>query len=463
MPNYAKYPIGKPQCKPQRERPGPPSPDNLAQADDTSRGLALGIVALVLTAALLFGFIGLYSPPEDLDRDDDGIPDTEDLFPDDPDEWSDQDNDGIGDNSDPDRDGDGVVNQEDLDPIRDLAVSFSIDWVNLTTPLGRGQYGDFYAELHSNRSGELVKLAQFDDNGKSLKVPWQTRTELNWEIEINVPDNQSLHHFNLQAYEVYRWSPTLLDIDGSNSTMGLTIYYDIVTGNWSGDDSTGILDGALDNLTGDEEYDTRLGYHLTTVDFGYLINYQWSYQGDGYNLTHRFDPATYNSYASRSHRISYYGDFIDYATPGEPEVIAIAAMLNDTANERSMSDREKADFILAFVQSLRYTLDNTSQGWGEYPRYPVETLVDQMGDCEDTALLYISLLESLGIQSALLILPYASAEGGHAAAGVDVAGVQGSFYTENDRDYYYAETTSVGWTVGDMPPMDDTTAYVYPV
>jgi len=46
-----------------------------------------------------------------LDRDGDGHPDVSDAFPDDPNEWSDLDKDGIGDNSDPDRDGDGISNE----------------------------------------------------------------------------------------------------------------------------------------------------------------------------------------------------------------------------------------------------------------------------------------------------------------------------------------------------------------
>ena len=48
------------------------------------------------------------------DRDGDGRPDDEDRFPDDPTEWSDLDNDGIGDNSDADRDGDGYTNEHEV-------------------------------------------------------------------------------------------------------------------------------------------------------------------------------------------------------------------------------------------------------------------------------------------------------------------------------------------------------------
>lgn len=48
------------------------------------------------------------------DSDNDGYPDDEDLFPNDPNEWADLDGDGIGDNSDPDRDGDGISNDHEI-------------------------------------------------------------------------------------------------------------------------------------------------------------------------------------------------------------------------------------------------------------------------------------------------------------------------------------------------------------
>ncbi len=59
-----------------------------------------------------------------------------------------------------------------------------------------------------------------------------------------------------------------------------------------------------------------------------------------------------------------------------------------------------AECALAFVQAtITYALD---PGLFEYPRYPVETLVDLVGDCEDTAILYASLVRTLG-QGALIV------------------------------------------------------------
>lgn len=50
------------------------------------------------------------------DDDKDGVKNKYDVFPHDPNEWLDNDKDGIGDNSDHDRDGDGVPNDKDVFP-----------------------------------------------------------------------------------------------------------------------------------------------------------------------------------------------------------------------------------------------------------------------------------------------------------------------------------------------------------
>ncbi|MCG8612717.1 MAG: thrombospondin type 3 repeat-containing protein [Pseudomonadales bacterium] len=62
----------------------------------------------------------------DPDRDGDGVYNSDDEFPDDPDETHDLDGDKIGDNKDPDRDGDGVANNLDLFP-DDADEFFDID------------------------------------------------------------------------------------------------------------------------------------------------------------------------------------------------------------------------------------------------------------------------------------------------------------------------------------------------
>ena len=68
----------------------------------------------------------------DPDRDGDGVNNDQDVFPDDPEESADLDGDGIGDNADPDRDGDGVNNEDDYFP--DDPNASSVPSVQITSP-----------------------------------------------------------------------------------------------------------------------------------------------------------------------------------------------------------------------------------------------------------------------------------------------------------------------------------------
>lgn len=105
-------------------------------------------------------------------------------------------------------------------------------------------------------------------------------------------------------------------------------------------------------------------------------------------------------------------------------------------------------FLATFVQSLPYTSDSVTTGHDEYVRYPLETLIDDGGDCEDTAILLAALLKELGYDVVLLSPP------GHMAVGVAVsAGVVHSYTTieVHGVHYAYVETTGDGWRIGEVP------------
>ena len=111
---------------------------------------------------------------------------------------------------------------------------------------------------------------------------------------------------------------------------------------------------------------------------------------------------------------------------------------------------ETVNFTASFVQNLRYRLDDE-----EYPNYPVETLVDKAGDCEDTAILAAALLDAMGYDTVLIRFTSAvEGEAGHMAVGVAVTGVSGGCsYRYDGRTYYYLETTSTSWEWGRCPRM----------
>ena len=103
-------------------------------------------------------------------------------------------------------------------------------------------------------------------------------------------------------------------------------------------------------------------------------------------------------------------------------------------------------------KDLPYKDDLNSTGQAEYPRYPLETIVDNGGDCEDKAILASALLHEMGYDVVLLKFP------DHMAVGVDIQdGVslpddeQPVYYDYHGKRYYYLETSDTTWDIGQIP------------
>jgi len=113
----------------------------------------------------------------------------------------------------------------------------------------------------------------------------------------------------------------------------------------------------------------------------------------------------------------------------------------DVVNDAVMSgfsgdtDLENINFAASFVQSLEYKSDSPTNSSYEYPRYPIETLFNGTGggDCEDKAILTVSILENMGYNTALLRFP------NHMAVGVNIANPGYEYYAYN---YFFLETTT---------------------
>ncbi|MEM7033973.1 MAG: transglutaminase-like domain-containing protein [Chloroflexota bacterium] len=140
-----------------------------------------------------------------------------------------------------------------------------------------------------------------------------------------------------------------------------------------------------------------------------------------------------------------------YAQDPAPEVRQLAAYFRLQQKQAGYSDYAQVCHVLAFAQqTIRYQHDiaSDSNRIVDYPKYPLETLVDKTGDCEDQAALAAAILHCLGFSVAIIISQR------HAALGIaDVNGLSGAsiVHPESGKRYFYAETTAKGWLPGEVP------------
>lgn len=135
----------------------------------------------------------------------------------------------------------------------------------------------------------------------------------------------------------------------------------------------------------------------------------------------------------------------------------VAERLQEASSQEGFDSYDEVSFVLAFIQSLPYTSDSVTSGHDEYPRFPLETLVDNGGDCEDTAILFATLTLIMGYGTVYISPPE------HYAVGIlGEEGLPGYYFIFEDGHYYYCETTGDGWAIGDIPPeYQDVEATIY--
>ena len=168
--------------------------------------------------------------------------------------------------------------------------------------------------------------------------------------------------------------------------------------------------------------------------------YVWNFRGRHYTVLMTIDLERYNSYSGKERY-----DIPKLVEEGRKTISNLTREFQRTFKQnRNWSRQDRVDFVLSFVQSLPYTLDDVTTGFDEFRRYVVETLIEGGGDCEDTTILVAAILRGLGEETALIFTP------GHIAIGVS-GDFTGSSLTYNGIKYFYCETTGTGWTVGKLP------------
>ena len=173
---------------------------------------------------------------------------------------------------------------------------------------------------------------------------------------------------------------------------------------------------------------------------------KWSFNGETFNLNPQFAKEDCEYYRNRPHPQT--GDYSVYATDRVDDryITDLAEQFRQWMNHMNLSDLERVNFVAAFAQSLAGVASDAVASADATPRYPLETLIDKKGDCEDTAILAATILQELDYEVALIRL------GKHMGLGVVCNHCNGEYFYENGIEYLYLETAAQGWELGQIPP-----------
>lgn len=171
----------------------------------------------------------------------------------------------------------------------------------------------------------------------------------------------------------------------------------------------------------------------------------WRLSRDSGNLS--FKEAFELTEASYSHATSVQRyprtqeDYIRYPIEGAiPEIRRVAFALREITIANRLSSMEEVQSIINMVRQIPYVSDMETHNVDDYCNFPIETLYEVAGDCEDHAVLAACLLHILGHDVALFYLDLGSSA--HLALGYQTSIVTTGFsvITDGGANYCYVET-----------------------
>lgn len=177
----------------------------------------------------------------------------------------------------------------------------------------------------------------------------------------------------------------------------------------------------------------------------YVVTHEWSYQGRQWSASFYVPQKLYQYYQHRHHQSDKMVEYV-LSDHDRPLVASLVKAFSHCSKMADYSDHDNLGNVISFVQSLTYVKDKESKGVKDYVRFPVETLVDGVGDCEDLAIFAAAILHAMGYPVLLVSLP------DHLALGVACdEECTGTSYEYQGKHYYYLEVTGKGWELGQVP------------
>jgi hypothetical protein len=416
----------------------------------------------------------IYDPSASKDSDDDGYPDrwntgksqldstsipklSIDHFPYDPNEHNDTDGDGIGDNSDVfpndssesfDDDGDGIGNNKDKNPNVNLGFSLYLDKFKISKFVDFLPHAQIYFVIKIN--GEVFTI--LDNKGSFWKVWIFEEESIGFNFDYDIDDSTNMDNTSIEIimYEKdFIFKDDIIDINPDISETNLKI---VINHKKNLVDVNSISEGKKGkvwfNVILPDEIEPIINYRT--------MIYNWSFLGRNHQVILNIPLEKYNWYLQREvNRTPQHistSKMALFITDKDEIIQGLSTKLLDISNQYNYNKSNTVNFILSFIQEcIEYEEDIDSKGLEEYWKYPIETLIERNGDCEDSSILFQSIIKNTGYE--VIMLFYIIDDNiGHLASGVYIGeNISGHSVKHNDKIFYYCETTSVGYRIGEKP------------
>jgi len=182
-------------------------------------------------------------------------------------------------------------------------------------------------------------------------------------------------------------------------------------------------------------------------NFEKTYNFQAQYELFSQKLYVSFPSSLYYYYANESHSINGDSEYARFITPQAVE--GIAKSIEEVTSDKPYSDEQFADAVLSLVHQIPYNITGAM--------YPIETIMDNSGDCAALSILAASIMKAGGLD--VVLIHYTGINPGHMNIGVYLPNTP-AFHTllmwptsfnYDNKTYWTAEATAkTDWKVGDQ-------------
>jgi hypothetical protein len=179
--------------------------------------------------------------------------------------------------------------------------------------------------------------------------------------------------------------------------------------------------------------------------YSFYSQYGYYRMHDGHSLHISVPLSLYDYYRGKTHVVDSDSDYSKFVTPNA--VRPIAENIQNVTSDERYSDEEFANAALMLVHQIPYVESEV--------KYPVETIIDNSGDCDTLSLLAASIMKAGGLDVVLFYYK----ELRHVNVGVYLPYAPHlrwlsppTYYEYDSKKYWTAEATSGGdWRLGDQP------------